>query len=216
MVTAGGEVAFVTRMIEESLKLGKKIQWYTSMLGKLSSVTTLIEKLLEAGNQNWAITEFVQGSQTRRWAIAWSWRDLRPTTDVARHISGIPKHLLPFPPEFTFHPAFESITFLIRKINDEIDSLPMSWNWNQHASRGIGFAMENVWSRQARRKREQGENEEPFARPIDADNAALGFAVHVRQTGIENVDVIVRWIKGLDSVLFESFCGMFKRKVERR
>lgn len=79
MVTAGGEVTFVERMIEESLKLRDKVQWYTSMLGKLSSVSILVERLLEAGNKNWAVTEFVQGSKTKRWAIAWSWNDRRPT-----------------------------------------------------------------------------------------------------------------------------------------
>jgi len=25
---------------------------------------------------------------------------------------------------------------------------------------------------------------------------------------------MVRWLKGLDTVIFESFCGMLKRKVE--
>ncbi|EFW17460.1 hypothetical protein CPSG_05903 [Coccidioides posadasii str. Silveira] len=220
MVTAGGEESFVQRIIDESLKLRNKVQWYTSMLGKLSSVTKLIEKLLESGNQNWAVTEFVQGSKTRRWAIAWSWRDLRPTMGVARNISSIPKHLLPFPSEFTFHPEFESITFLIHKINDEMKSLQMLWSWDQHASRGLGFAMENVWSRQARRKRQhlivEGQTAESLSKSIDESKAALGFAVLVKQTGIENVDVIVRWIKGFDSVLFESFCGMLKGKLEPR
>lgn len=80
MVTPGGEVAFVSRMIKESEKLREKVQWYTSMLGMLSSVETLIEKLKNAGITNYAVTEFVQGSKTRRWAIAWSWMDYRPTT----------------------------------------------------------------------------------------------------------------------------------------
>ena len=78
MITAGGEVAFVTRMIEESLRLRNKVQWYTSMLGKLHSVTILVEKLMELGNHNYAVTEFVQGTKTKRWAIAWSWGDRRP------------------------------------------------------------------------------------------------------------------------------------------
>lgn len=78
MVTPGGEVAFVTRMIEESLTLKTRCQWYTSMLGKLSSVSVLVNRLQSAGVQNWAIKEFVQGGKTRRWAIAWSFRGLRP------------------------------------------------------------------------------------------------------------------------------------------
>jgi len=79
MVAPGGEVAFVARMIEESLYLRTQIQWYTSMLGKLSSVSALVEKLMKHGNQNYAVTEFVQGSKTKRWALAWSWGDRRPS-----------------------------------------------------------------------------------------------------------------------------------------
>ncbi|KAI1986460.1 hypothetical protein LOZ51_006054 [Ophidiomyces ophidiicola] len=215
MVTAGGETAFVSRMIEESLKLYDKVQWYTSMLGKLSSVTTLVEQLVAAGNKNWAVTQFVQGSKTKRWAIAWSWKDLRPTMEVARNIPSIPKHLLPFPAEFILQPKFEPISLLIRKINDEMGSLRISWRWDQHACKGLGFAMENVWSRQARRKMHNLASQEQGSESVSVDEtkAALGLAVYVRQTGIENVGITIRWIKGFDAVLFESFCGMFKRKI---
>ena len=72
-------MAFVSRMIDESLGLRDSVQWYTSMVGKLSSIPVLVEKLQKAGNHNWAIAEFIQGNKTRRWAIAWSWRDIRPT-----------------------------------------------------------------------------------------------------------------------------------------
>jgi 23S rRNA (adenine1618-N6)-methyltransferase len=48
------------------------------MLGKLSSVTTLVDNLIKRENQNYAVTEFVQGNKTKRWAVAWSWGDMRP------------------------------------------------------------------------------------------------------------------------------------------
>lgn len=78
MVTPGGEVAFVTRMIDESQRLRNQAQWYTTMLGKLSSVSALVETLIKNNNHNYAVTEFVQGSKTKRWALAWSWGDWRP------------------------------------------------------------------------------------------------------------------------------------------
>ncbi len=78
MVTPGGEVAFVTRMIQESLTLRDRVEWYTTMVGKLSSVPVIVEKLKSVGVSTWAVTEFVQGSKTRRWGIAWSWGDMQP------------------------------------------------------------------------------------------------------------------------------------------
>lgn len=82
MVTLGGETAFVSRMLEESLRLRERVLWYTTMLGKLSSVVVIVEKLIQNRNNNYAVTEFVQGSRTRRWAVAWSWSDKRPAMVV--------------------------------------------------------------------------------------------------------------------------------------
>ena len=78
MVVPGGEVAFVSRMIDESLVLKEQVQWYTSMLGKASSISEVVERLKSVGADNWAVTEFVQGQKTRRWAVGWSWGDMRP------------------------------------------------------------------------------------------------------------------------------------------
>ncbi|GAB1203672.1 hypothetical protein APSETT445_002309 [Aspergillus pseudonomiae] len=217
MVTQGGEVAFVSRMIEESLRLRQKVLWYTSMLGKLSSVSILVEKLIGHGNHNYAVTEFVQGSKTRRWAIAWSWGDLRPSVDVARSITTFPKHLLPFPSEYIFDIPNASIDEASQKLDKELTSLPLQWLWRYNLAVGVGFAMENVWSRQARRKM-KGSASAMQNIEVDDSSAALGFKVHLRKEGIEEkgVRVLIRWLKGTDSVLFESFCGMVKRKLEGR
>ncbi|GCB17310.1 putative methyltransferase-like protein C27D7.08c [Aspergillus awamori] len=215
MVTTGGEIAFITRMIEESLRLRERVIWYTTMLGKLSSVSVLIETLLEHKNNNYAVTEFVQGNKTRRWAIAWSWTDLRPTVSIARGTTAIPKHLLPFPSEYIFTTQSESIDEVSAKIDSELSALHVQWLWRKNLATGVGFAMQNVWSRQARRKMQ---NPDAMAEmgEIDETKAALGFKVQCKKDAIDEkgVRVIVRWLKGRDTVLFESFCGMLKRKVE--
>ncbi len=78
MVTEGGDLGFVLRMIEESEKLKERVQWYSSMLGKLSSVNEVVNRLKEKGIGNWAVTCLMAGKVTRRWVVAWSFGDLRP------------------------------------------------------------------------------------------------------------------------------------------
>lgn len=53
---------------------------------------------------------------------------------------------------------------------------------------------------------------------VDEDKAALGFKIQLKMDPVEDklVRAVVRWLKGTDSVLFESFCGMIKRKLEGR
>lgn len=45
---------------------------------------------------------------------------------------------------------------------------------------------------------------------------AFAFKVHVEANagGVRGSRIVIRWLKGHDSVLFESFCGMLKRRVE--
>ena len=78
MVTTGGDLGFVLRMVEESRVLRDKVQWYSSMFGKLSSVNALVAKLKTVGITTWAACCLHSGGKTRRWAVAWSWGDMRP------------------------------------------------------------------------------------------------------------------------------------------
>src|SRR5689334_14297734 len=71
MVCEGGEVAYVGRMLQESLRLRDQVQWYTAMLGKATSLEVLVEQLRQNSIDNFAATEFIQGNKTRRWGLAW-------------------------------------------------------------------------------------------------------------------------------------------------
>ncbi|KAJ6086337.1 hypothetical protein N7486_010618 [Penicillium sp. IBT 16267x] len=221
MITSGGEVEFVTRMIDESLQLRNRIKWYTAMLGKLSSVTTVVDNLMKRGNHNYAVTEFVQGNKTKRWAVAWSWGDMRPAMSIARGIPGFPKHLLPFPADYTFVlPSKKSIDVAIAAMDTELSSLSWYWTWDQSRSAGVGFAPENVWSRQARRKfKHAGQGDASVKLSVIPVEVELGVRVQLKLVRGQNpetheVQVLISWIRGTESVLFESFCGMLKRKME--
>ncbi|KAJ0667876.1 putative 23S rRNA (adenine(1618)-N(6))-methyltransferase [Helianthus annuus] len=92
MVCPGGEQAFISRMIQDSVQLKQSFRWYTSMVGKKSNLKSLISKLREVGVTVVKTTEFVQG-QTSRWGIAWSF--IPPTKKIiSSHVAS--KNVLTF------------------------------------------------------------------------------------------------------------------------
>lgn len=219
MITPGGELAFVSKLIEESMdaETRARIQWFTSMLGKLTSVSTLVEKLREKNCTNYAVTEFVQGQKTRRWAVAWSWQDLRPSTVVARGIPGFEKRLLPFPTDFAFAVAGARLDKIAASLILQVQSLDLQFRWEPALSMGIGMACGDVWSRKARRRKAKDKDEEMVDHDDGDEALALVFKILLSKVtnpqGVDGVKVQVRWLQGRDAVLFESFCGWLKRKM---
>jgi 23S rRNA (adenine1618-N6)-methyltransferase len=139
---------------------------------------------------------------------------------VARNIPGFPKHLLPFPADYKFTlPTETNIDSAISTMKSNLGSLSWYWNWDKSTSAGVGFASENVWSRQARRKMKLAKQAGIGHLDVIPQEVALGVRVQLKllqgkEPESKEVQVSVRWIQGMDSVLFESFCGMLKRKME--
>jgi len=71
LVTEGGEFAFISPMISDSLILKQQIRWYTSLVGRKVNIKLLISELRKHNIVNYRTTTFSQG-RTTRWAIAWS------------------------------------------------------------------------------------------------------------------------------------------------
>ncbi|PHH71906.1 hypothetical protein CDD82_6277 [Ophiocordyceps australis] len=145
MVTEGGELGFVVRILQESLQLRERVQWYTCMLGFLSSVASLVNQLKEAGILNYAVTELVQGNKTRRWAVGWSFGPMRPAQHVARgtKAASTKMSLLPAPTEADVleMDICSSIGAFAQKLEGAIGSLELiSWEWNHEALQGTGRA----------------------------------------------------------------------------
>lgn len=230
MVTPGGEVAFVTRMIQESIKLDYRCQWYTSMLGKLSSLVEVVEKIKHANVYNWAVTEFVQGGKTRRWAVAWSFCSRRPNQvrevledprniyiclgDCSRHPK-LAQESPAFPSEFNLGLPMASLETAAEQLNAILDPLRLRWQYRPSLCVGVGATQANVWSRAARRKQQQhiAPDED---RDSECDEAGLAFKIQLRHTQATTKGsmMTVRWLQGQDRVLFESFCGMLKRSLK--
>jgi 23S rRNA (adenine1618-N6)-methyltransferase len=213
MVVEGGEVAFVNRILQESLKLRERVQWYTAMFGFLSSLTSLVESLHEHKIDNFAVSEFVQGTKTRRWVVAWSFQPMRPAQETARGIKTVlSKNVLPPSTETDVLkvPIPQSIGGFASALGDAIGSLELvSWEWDKHKMEGIGRAVDKVWAR-AWRRRKKREMETDGQIPAQAEQqVAFGFKVWLRVTKEELV-LSCRWLEGHDPVIFESFQGFLK------
>lgn len=244
MITPGGEVAFVSRLVLESTApmIKSRIQWFSSMLGKLSSISSIVEKLKEHGCTNYAVTEFIQGQKTRRWCVAWSWMGLRPSLAVVRGISGVSgveKKFLPVSTEFDFE-IQGPVDEVSAKINGEVGKLDLKWRFQQ--SQGVGMLLSesgDVWSRKARRKKQNTDVKQEKRRDEDEDlemkdhdesddndeeddeEQEPGLVARISllqdpQKNAHGTKVQVRWLQGREAVVFESFCGWLKRKLEAR
>ncbi|KAI0297071.1 hypothetical protein B0F90DRAFT_1635139 [Multifurca ochricompacta] len=198
MITPGGEEAFVNKMVRESITLGERCQWYTSMLGKQSSLTALVTLLRSHSITNYAIAELIQG-HTRRWVLAWSFADTRLPDDLARPNAPALRRLLP---PRTIHrqplhyaPPEGAIRSVLFSLESEYVSVSVT------GDTFCVIARRDTWSRSARRK----------ARPQNPDPATATKEEEVR---IEAVLVVhVWWKRGRDAQTFESFASHVGRKL---
>lgn len=221
MVYQGGEVAFVGRILEESLVLLTRVEWYSSLFGLRSSVDVFIGMLKEKGIQNYTATE-MQSGKTKRWAVAWSFGNRRP---VVQGLQGCYPHGVKGEVEFTVRRKGieEMVQSLLKDGGLQLTTLksqPMVW---------YGEVPEDTWSRAARRKKarraagmdmdqqlvaDKGNCEEGREYPSTYNEHGeemfngMGFIIEIVEDKMR-----VIWKRGDDGKLFESFAGMVKRKL---
>ncbi|KAG5651805.1 hypothetical protein H0H81_007327 [Sphagnurus paluster] len=195
------------------------VRWYTSMLGKMSSVEEIVKVFKELTITNYAITEFVQG-QTRRWAVGWSHSSYRLSDDIARiaHPNPTLQRLLPLRNTLRF-PLGDGAGELLQRVLDDMEGINVSLRRaNDRADNGekcevcMVLAMQDSWSRGARRKRKRDAalGSEGAAATLDPALACLVAVVPG-----EVPDLEVRWVYGRDRALFESFASHVAAKVNR-
>jgi 23S rRNA (adenine1618-N6)-methyltransferase len=145
-----------------------------------------------------------------------------PLQDIAR--GEVPNRaILPPPTEYSIFIREENRETVAAEICKVMDGLDLRWIWKQERGAGLAFANENVWSRAARRKKQQGRvNDLSNADSMEIDGReqeedmeeeaeeAVSLGVKI---SVSSESVGIRWLRGLDYVLFESFCGMLKRHL---
>ncbi|KAJ6557965.1 S-adenosyl-L-methionine dependent methyltransferase [Mycena capillaripes] len=212
MITPGGESSFVRRMVDESLILRERCRWYTSMLGKMSSLTDVVGAIRGHSIENYGITEFIQGS-TRRWAVVWSFSDFRLPDAVARIANPQLQSLMP--PRNTLRQAIrflaqdtERLTEILSTVLAAVDGAHVM----NADDRFTIYATKNTWSRTARRKNKHAPQDSPEA---DASAPNLICCVHwIFQEMAQGETVLeCQWIQGKDRQLFEGFASHMSRKV---
>ncbi|KAI0349621.1 hypothetical protein OH77DRAFT_1594123 [Trametes cingulata] len=225
MITPGGEAGFVCRMVEESLTLRERCRWFTSMLGKMSSLTRIVQLLRDNKIDNYAISELVQG-QTRRWVIAWSFQDVRLPDGLGRLTHSGMQHLMPA--RNTLHQGItqkgpsEPVATIVRSILSSIDGLALQDIAAAKQSDKldvIASAEANTWSRAARRKKRNAMDVESMITGAPQLTCRVRYqeatqgAKHVAQTSSE---LIFDWLRGTDRGMFEGFASHVERKLIAR
>ncbi|KAH6907499.1 methyltransferase 10 domain-containing protein [Coprinopsis sp. MPI-PUGE-AT-0042] len=204
----GGEVAFVGRMVMESLQLRAKCRWYTSMLGRLSSVPKVEELLRRHDITNYIITKFVQG-RTRRWAIGWSFEPWRVSDAVGR-LSYLPASHAPYksqPPRSTLHHSLpplmptKALEAALEALADGTRFLytPFS-STAESKDDGSGFqvkASTAVWSRAERRKRKRKSDDhddgEPPLKKAKVESTSSAVSPKVAKRGNDSEQDFSEW-----------------------
>lgn len=142
----------------------------------------------------------------------------------------MPKKLLPFPSIFTFEAPSSLREHFYEQLQELLDNKEIEWRFDHSTSTARGWTRGNVWSRAARRNpRTVVEKVNDGAKTVDKTETENSrdeeieepheprfiFGIHVcpGKARPRVLEVHVRWLAGLDTVVFESFCGFVKSKL---
>jgi 23S rRNA (adenine1618-N6)-methyltransferase len=208
MICPGGDLGFAMRIYTESLQLRDQVQWFSVMFGRLKSAEEFVAHLKASAIMNFAASDLQAGFKTKRWAIAWSHQDFRPRNDVSRH-GELVRSIMPDVTTQTIAVPLQDATWSGRIVCDTMNGLDVVWHWRPLHHAGVVSCAKDVWSRSARRKRKFNDVEgKPSTVLQEQAEPLVALAVII---ACRNEIVEVRWVRGQDRLIFESFCGKLKR-----
>lgn len=211
-MSGGGNVGAIFAPPTLHLLIEHAHSWFTSMVGKLSSIPPLRERLRSEQIDNYFFTQFVQG-RTKRWAVAWSHQAFR---------MGSP----PMVPLSTSLQTLKSTSATLRLVrfgllkptSDEelmasllarFTALSIPWT-RPHATQVIVLAVRDTWTRKARRR----------AKTVPADECAsqgppalcVQIALHLDPAGLHDNFLEAGWMYGKEASEFEGFVKSVLRR----
>ncbi|WWC86060.1 uncharacterized protein L201_000931 [Kwoniella dendrophila CBS 6074] len=240
LITDGGEVDFVGNMIEESLQIGESCRWFTSLIGKYSSLTPLVDQLRRNKIDNYLLKSIKQ-SKTTRWILGWSYSPIRLPDALARPEEVLSttsfSRLLPQPNTFSHKPQpAVPVEDLKRKVTDVLHSISIDFRYPSSDTANCNEDQEkpvitirpklNTWSRSARRaiarQAEQSSDTTPGG-SIDQsnqeeENSEPLFVARIRfippLTPKDFPSVSLDWLEGKDRTIVEGLWKYILTKTE--
>ncbi|CAL7947339.1 unnamed protein product [Xylocopa violacea] len=230
LTVQGGERAFVTQMIEESLEIREKVKIYTTMFGRRSNLLFLLKFMKRKNIENATWTEFCQG-HTKRWGLAWSFLpknviDLTNAPVIRKSGNYIAKLLkaqrpttIQFPMRHKFS-SFDNLVNFLEEIMEELNveirelNLPID-DFNGWSCQLI--AKNNTWLH-ARRKRRLAQRMMNRSKDHDTnDTTVLNGAVQESTTEKLSEDNSENVINEQNQMSMEEpllICNLFVEVVE--
>ncbi|CAF3854538.1 unnamed protein product [Rotaria sp. Silwood2] len=162
----GGEVEFITRMINESRLYATNVRVFTSQLGKKSSLKQIQNCLHDIRHID---TEFCQGN-TMRWAVAWTFDETYHFPEQCQSREAFKalkkterKEMNRTPISIQFEPKY-SFNFIKDYLEKHLFN-ELNLKWTSLSSYAWIFdAYENLWSHQRQRRRHQNDEQPPSKR----------------------------------------------------
>ncbi|KAJ3178295.1 hypothetical protein HDU87_003607 [Geranomyces variabilis] len=106
MVTEGGELGFILRILAESARpeMRRRVRWFTSLVGRKEDVASLEDAIRAVGGARWEVKSLRQGA-TVRWVISWTFiglyevlsdneGDVKPTGYFGAAVKMIPRKVI--------------------------------------------------------------------------------------------------------------------------
>ncbi|XP_055530951.1 U6 small nuclear RNA (adenine-(43)-N(6))-methyltransferase [Wyeomyia smithii] len=192
----GGEVAFITQMITESLELKDRVTIYSTMIGHKKSFVEILKVLDQHSITNTTTTKFCQGNTTR-WGVAWSFSDTILLCHVpdsfeqdsnSRKLTGKPLEgkILELDSVTSQDEAKETLFSVLASLDIKIQQLEGSDNmWKLEA-------LQNTWSHQRRKRRENQRKLSPDTK--NNHNEQLEGYKHCKRVKLTESDVPVDFL----------------------
>lgn len=159
VVVKGGEVEFITKLVNESRELQQKVKIYTTMVGHKVSLQPIKKLLREMDVLSFKQTEFCQGNTTR-WGLAWTYCDIDLRKIPHATLVALKKQKIKHPYQYTIPIGDKDI--LVESVSTQIQNmfneLMIDQKLVKKSKNVIAYdivAHSNRWSNQRRKRREQ-------------------------------------------------------------